>query len=78
MTAARLSTLLLSISPLALAAATPASAQQNQEAVQQSEVGQAAAQGDTPDQSTIIVTGTRRADRTCCPSRASATPASPK
>ena len=64
MTAARFSALLLSISPLALSAASPASAQQNQEAVQQSEVGQAAAQGDTPDQSTIIVTGTRRADRT--------------
>ena len=40
----------------------PRTAQQNQEAVQQSEVGQAAAQGDTPDQSTIIVTGTRRVD----------------
>jgi iron complex outermembrane receptor protein len=64
MTAVRLSTLLVSISPLALVAASPAAAQQNQEAVQQSEVGQAAAQGDTPDQSTIIVTGTRRADRT--------------
>lgn len=64
MTAIHHKTLLLSISPLALMMATPAAAQQNQEAVQESQVGQAAAQGDTPDQSTIIVTGTRRADRT--------------
>nr|WP_314446811.1 TonB-dependent receptor [uncultured Sphingomonas sp.] len=64
MTSRRTSALFLTISPLALMAATPAVAQQNQEAIQQSEVGEAAAQGDTPDQSTIIVTGTRRTDRT--------------
>jgi iron complex outermembrane receptor protein len=52
-----------SLSPLALFA-SPAVAQQNQEAVEQASVGEAAAQGDTPDQATIIVTGTRRADRT--------------
>lgn len=60
----RLRTLLFQVSPLALLAATPAAAQQNQEAVQEANVGQAAAQGDTPDQSTIVVTGTRRNDRT--------------
>jgi iron complex outermembrane receptor protein len=63
MTARRFSALFVTISPLAFLA-VPAAAQQNQEAVQESEVGQAAAQGDTPDQSTIVVTGTRRTDRT--------------
>ena len=53
--------LLASLSGLAIAA--PAQAQQNQEAVQNAPT-QAQAQGDTPDQQTIIVTGTRRADRT--------------
>lgn len=53
--------LLASLSGLAIAA--PAQAQQNQEAVQDAPT-QAQAQGDTPDQQTIIVTGTRRADRT--------------
>src|SRR5215210_3713557 len=55
------SLILATISPLALAA--PAWAQQNQEAVQDART-EAAAQGDTPDQSTIVVTGTRRTDRT--------------
>lgn len=64
MTSRRFSALLLTISPLALVAASPAAAQQNQEAVQETNVGEAAAQGDTPDQSTIVVTGTRRNDRT--------------
>src|SRR5215218_4793988 len=53
--------LLAGLSSLAIAA--PAQAQQNQEAVQDAPT-QAQAQGDTPDQQTIIVTGTRRADRT--------------
>jgi iron complex outermembrane receptor protein len=60
----RFSALLVGISPLALFTAAPAAAQQNQSAVQEAEVGEAAAQGDTPDQSTIVVTGTRRTDRT--------------
>ena len=60
----RFSTLLIGISPLALLGATPAAAQQNQQAVAQTQVGEAAAQGDTPDESTVIVTGTRRTDRT--------------
>ncbi|UUR06755.1 TonB-dependent receptor plug domain-containing protein [Sphingomonas glaciei] len=64
MTTRRTSALFLTISPLALLASAPAVAQQNQEAVQEANVGQAAAQGDTPDQSTIVVTGTRRTDRT--------------
>jgi iron complex outermembrane receptor protein len=64
MTIRRSSALLLAISPIALLAATPAAAQQNQEAVQEANVGEAAAQGDDPDQSTIVVTGTRRNDRT--------------
>ncbi len=55
------SLLLAGLSSLAIAA--PAQAQQNQEAVQDAPT-QAQAQGDTPDQQTIIVTGTRRADRT--------------
>ena len=54
--------LLATISPLALIA-TPAAAQQNQEAIAQPKVGEAAAQGDTSDQTTIVVTGTRRTDR---------------
>jgi iron complex outermembrane receptor protein len=53
--------ILASISPLAIAA--PAFAQQNQEAVQDAPT-EAERQGDTPDQATIIVTGTRRSDRT--------------
>jgi iron complex outermembrane receptor protein len=44
--------------------AAPASAQQNQEAATEPAVGEAAAQGETPDQATIVVTGTRRNDRT--------------
>ncbi len=54
--------LLASISPLALLA-TPAVAQQNQGAITEPAVGEAQAQGDTPDQTTIVVTGTRRTDR---------------
>lgn len=42
---------------------TPAQAQQNEQAVQNAPT-QAQRQGDTPDQATIIVTGTRRIDRT--------------
>jgi iron complex outermembrane recepter protein len=57
----RRSLLLAGLSPLAFA--QPAFAQQNQEAVQDAPT-QAQAQGDTPDQSTIVVTGTRRVDRT--------------
>ena len=53
--------LLASLSPLALA--MPALAQQNQQAVQDAPT-EAQAQGDTPDQTTIVVTGTRRIDRT--------------
>lgn len=53
--------LLAGFSPFALA--SPAVAQQNQEAVQDAPT-EAAAQGDTPDQDTIVVTGTRRTDRT--------------
>jgi len=60
----RRSALLLTISTLALVAAAPAAAQQNQQAIQESNVGEAAAQGDLPDQATIVVTGTRRNDRT--------------
>ncbi|WP_338501119.1 TonB-dependent receptor [Sphingomonas kaistensis] len=60
----RRSALLLTISSLALVAAAPAAAQQNQQAIQESNVGEAAAQGDLPDQATIVVTGTRRNDRT--------------
>jgi len=56
----RRSLLLAGLSPLAFA--QPALAQQNQEAVQDAPPAQA--QGDTPDQSTIVVTGTRRVDRT--------------
>src|SRR3954462_14984608 len=52
--------LLAGLSTLALAA--PAQAQQNQQAVQNAP--QAQAQGELPDQSTIVVTGTRRMDRT--------------
>jgi len=55
------SLLLAGLSSLAIAA--PAQAQQNQEAVQNAPT-QVQAQGDTSDQQTIIVTGTRRADRT--------------
>jgi iron complex outermembrane receptor protein len=47
-----------------LLAAAPAAAQQNQGALNEATVGEAAAQGDTPDQNTIVVTGTRRTDRT--------------
>jgi iron complex outermembrane receptor protein len=61
MTATRRALLLASLSPIAFAA--PAAAQQNQQAVQNAPT-QAQAQGDTPDQQTIIVTGTRRTDRT--------------
>ena len=46
----------------ALAIAAPAQAQQNQQAVQNAP--QVQAQGDLPDQSTIVITGTRRVDRT--------------
>ena len=46
----------------ALAIAAPAQAQQNQQAVQ--DAPQVQAQGDLPDQSTIVITGTRRVDRT--------------
>ncbi|MCA1654082.1 MAG: TonB-dependent receptor plug domain-containing protein [Sphingomicrobium sp.] len=53
--------LLASFSPLAFAA--PAAAQQNQGAVNEN-VAPANARGETPDQSTIVVTGTRRTDRT--------------
>lgn len=56
--------LLVGASALAVFAATPAMAQQNQAAIQEATVGEAAAQGDTPDQSTVVVTGTRRNDRT--------------
>ena len=52
--------LLATLSPFAFA--TPALAQQNQEAVQ--DTSQAQAQGDLPDNETIVVTGTRRTDRT--------------
>ena len=44
-----------------VAFATPAFAQENQEAAQ---TPQAQAASETPDEQTIIVTGTRRADRT--------------
>ncbi len=54
------SLMLTTLSPLAFAA--PASAQQNQEAVQ--DAPEAQRQGELPDQSTIVVTGTRRTDRT--------------
>ncbi|RST31357.1 TonB-dependent receptor [Sphingomonas ginkgonis] len=47
-----------------LAIAAPASAQQNQQANDANRVGQSQAEGQQPDQSTIIVTGTRRIDRT--------------
>jgi len=53
--------LMAGLSTFALAA--PALAQQNQEAVQDAPT-EAQAQGDTPDQQTIVVTGTRRTDRT--------------
>ncbi len=53
--------LLASFSPLAFAA--PAAAQQNQGAVNEN-VAPAMARGETPDQTTIVVTGTRRTDRT--------------
>jgi iron complex outermembrane receptor protein len=53
--------LLASLSPIALT--QPAFAQQNQDAVQDAPT-EAQRQGDTPDQSTIVVTGTRRNDRT--------------
>lgn len=59
MTIIRRSALLAGLSSLAIAA--PAAAQ-NQQAVQNAP--QAQAQGELPDQSTIIVTGTRRLDRT--------------
>src|SRR5690242_3617800 len=52
--------LLAGLSSLALA--VPAHAQQNEEAVQNAAPAQA--QGELPSQSTIIVTGTRRMDRT--------------
>ena len=51
------------VSSTALVCAAPAQAQQNQEAVQDAP-REAQAQGDTPDQTTIVVTGTRRIDRT--------------
>jgi len=51
--------LFVTLSPLALSA--PASAQANQEAAQ---TPQAQAQAESPNEQTIIVTGTRRADRT--------------
>ena len=54
------SLMLATLSPLAFAA--PASAQQNQEAVQ--DAPEAQRQGELPDESTIVVTGTRRTDRT--------------
>ncbi|MBA3511787.1 TonB-dependent receptor [Sphingomonas sp.] len=54
------SLMLATLSPLALA--SPAAAQQNQEAVQ--DAPEAQRQGELPDQSTIVVTGTRRTDRT--------------
>ena len=53
--------LLAGLSPFALAGT--AAAQQNQEAVQNAPT-EAAAQGETPPEGTIIVTGTRRIDRT--------------
>ena len=51
--------LLVSLSPIALA--PPALAQENQAAAQ---TPQAQTQAENPDEQTIIVTGTRRADRT--------------
>jgi iron complex outermembrane receptor protein len=51
--------LFATLSPIAIA--TPAYAQANQEAAQ---TPQGQAQGEAPDEQTIIVTGTRRADRT--------------
>ena len=51
--------LFATLSPIAIAA--PAYAQANQEAAQ---TPQGQAQGEAPDEQTIIVTGTRRADRT--------------
>jgi iron complex outermembrane receptor protein len=54
-----ISVLLAGLSPLALAA--PAAAQQNQAAAQ---TPQAQAQSETPNEQTIVVTGTRRSDRT--------------
>ena len=54
------SLILTTISPLAFAA--PALAQQNQQVAQ--EAPDAQVQEATPDESTIVVTGTRRADRT--------------
>ena len=54
------SLMLTTLSPLALAG--PAAAQQNQEAVQ--DAPEAQRQGELPDQATIVVTGTRRTDRT--------------
>ena len=59
MTLASRTLLFVSISPIALAA--PALAQENQAAAQ---TPQAQAQAESPDEQTIIVTGTRRADRT--------------
>ncbi|MEO6360060.1 MAG: TonB-dependent receptor [Sphingomicrobium sp.] len=47
-----------------LTVACPAYAQQNQGAVSETTVPEAVAQGDAPAQSTIVVTGTRRTDRT--------------
>ena len=61
MTVTTRSALLAGLSSLAFAA--PAAAQQNQQAVQNAPT-EAQAQGDTPDQQTIIITGTRRTDRT--------------
>ena len=58
MIARRTTAYLVSISTLALLAAAPAAAQQSQAAAT------TAAQDEAPEQSTIIVTGTRRADRT--------------
>ena len=54
------SLILTTISPLAFA--TPALAQQNQQVAQEAPDSQV--QEATPDESTIVVTGTRRADRT--------------
>jgi len=58
----RRSLLLASLSPLALAA--PASGQQNQDAVSSTVAPDPMVEGQTPDQQSIVVTGTRRTNRT--------------
>jgi iron complex outermembrane receptor protein len=63
MTSRRLSALLLTISPLGLLAASPALAQE-QPATTSPGTAEPATEGAVPPETTIIVTGTRRTDRT--------------